>query len=92
MAALLVEDRRRSTRWSVLLLVALSPLIIVPLTGMSWGAEDLIASTLLITGAGLAYEASLHLWRGPRQRLVAAGATSAAALLIWAELAVGIFD
>ena len=92
MSTLFVEDRWRSARWGALLILALSPLAVVPLTGMNWGIEDLIASTLLIFGAGLAYEAGLHLWRRPRQRLAAAGATFVAALLIWAELAVGVFD
>lgn len=92
MSSLFVEDRWRSTRWGALLVLALSPLAIVPLTGMNWGVEDLIASTLLILGAGLTYELGLRTWRRPRQRLAVAGVTLALALLIWAELAVGIFD
>lgn len=92
MTQLLVEDRWRSVRWGVLLLLALCPLVLVPVTGMNWGVEDLIASTLLIVGAGLAYELALRVSRTARHRLLAVAAVVAGALLIWAELAVGILN
>lgn len=92
MAELLAPDRWRSTRWAVLIFMVLSPLVLVPLTGMNWGLEDLIASTGLIVGAGLAYELVLHVWHNPRARVVGGVAALASALLIWAELAVGLVD
>ena len=57
---------------------------------VSWGAEDFLAAAVLIGGAGLAIELAVRLLRTPAQRWVAVSTVIAAALLIWAELAVGI--
>jgi len=57
-----------------------------------WGTEDFTAAALLLLAAGLALELAV---KPPRRRPVriAAGAhVLPAFLLVWAELAVGIFD
>lgn len=92
MTQLLARDRWRATRWTLLILLALSPVVLVWLSGMNWGLGDLVASTLLIFGAGVVYEAAQLLWRNPRHRLFAGAATLAGVMLVWAELAVGILD
>jgi hypothetical protein len=56
---------------------------------MRWGPGDFLAAVLLFGAAGLGLELAARLPQ--RQRPVAAVGVIAALLLIWAELAVGIF-
>lgn len=71
--------------------------LIVPLIGMQmtnavdWSSGDFAAAALLLGGAGLALELATRLVQRPKHRWLAAGAVLLALLLIWAELAVGIF-
>jgi hypothetical protein len=72
-------------------------ILLIPLTAMQfttevrWGAEDFLAAglTLLATGIGIVL-VTRHVKR-PAYRVVFIGALVVALLLVWAELAVGVF-
>ena len=53
--------------------------------------EDFAAAALLLGGAGLALEAVLRFVRGTGARLGLGLAIGVALMLVWAELAVGLF-
>ena len=73
-------------------------LLLVPLVAMqftrevAWGVGDFVAAGMLIAGTGIAYVLSTRRLTTRRARLIAGGALAAALLLVWAELAVGIFS
>ncbi|SMF61361.1 hypothetical protein [Allosphingosinicella indica] len=74
---------------ALLLLLALVAMQFTP--EVQWGAEDFLAAALLIGGAGALIELAIHRTRRGRMRVLLIAAVAAAFLLIWAELAVGIF-
>ncbi|WP_207759190.1 hypothetical protein [Sandarakinorhabdus cyanobacteriorum] len=81
----------RRAGWSMAAgLLALPAIAMQFSTEVNWGPEDFVAAALLlgITGLGLEVAAAL-----PRRSWRRRGAiiTLAALLLVWAELAVGIF-
>ena len=61
------------------------------LSEVNWGIEDFAAAALLLGGAGLALEAVLRFVRGTGARLGLGLAIGVALMLVWAELAVGLF-
>ena len=73
-------------------------LLMVPLVAMqftrevAWGVGDFLAAALLIAGTGMAYVLSARRLTTRRARLIAGAALAAALLVVWAELAVGIFN
>ena len=58
---------------------------------MNWGAEDFIAAAILLGGAMAGVWAVRRYAPNPTMRLIGYALVLAALLLIWAELAVGIF-
>ncbi len=70
--------------------------LVLPLVGMlvtdevDWGLVDFVVAAVLLAGMGLAYSL---IFGGKRsvEQVVAGVVLAAAALLIWAELAVGVF-
>ena len=58
---------------------------------MNWGAEDFLAAFVLLGGAGVGVWAVRRFAPSPALRLIGYAFVLAALLLIWAELAVGIF-
>ncbi|MBP6597704.1 MAG: hypothetical protein KA196_09360 [Arenimonas sp.] len=77
---------------SAALLLAL-PWIAMRFTAeVAWDRADfLVFGAMLVLACG-AYELCAHLTTRRRWRVVAAAVISASFLLVWAELAVGIFD
>jgi hypothetical protein len=73
-------------------------LLLVPLVAMqftrevNWGTEDFAAMALLLGGLGFAVEIAVVKIRNPALRVAGVALLLAAFLVIWAELAVGIFD
>ena len=73
-------------------------LLLVPLVAMqftrevAWDIGDFVAAALLIAGTGMAYVLSARRLTTRRARLFAGTALAAALVVVWAELAVGIFD
>jgi hypothetical protein len=59
---------------------------------VTWGAEDFAAAALLLGSVGLAFEAAVRVVRSTGARVAVGATLLAALLLVWAELAVGIFS
>lgn len=84
-------------RRMTLILVATALLLLIPLVAMRftdevvWTLSDFGVAGALLAGTGLVYELATRRLRSPRSRAIAGAVIVAAFLLIWAELAVGIF-
>lgn len=86
----------RRSLLAVLLVTAL--LLLVPLVAMqftpevSWGPVDFLAAAVLLAGAGTGIVLA-NAWLERRAyKLLAAAAVILVTALVWAELAVGLFD
>ena len=85
-------SRWRMAMWGVAAMLLLLPLVAMQFTSeVKWGIEDFAAAALLLGGAGLALEAVLRFVHDRRARIVLGMAVLAALVLVWAELAVGLF-
>lgn len=60
--------------------------------GVDWSASDYIVMGALLAALGLGIEAAVRLLANWRSRLVAIGAALLVFLLVWIELAVGVFE
>jgi hypothetical protein len=73
-------------------------LMLIPAVGqlfsreISWGPEDFVLAAMLLAGTGIAYVLAARRLQTPGLRMLAGSALGAALLLVWAELAVGIFS
>lgn len=84
--------------WRLALWGGIAALLAIPAIAMqftpevNWGPGDFLAAAGLLglTGLGLEFAARASVSRGGR--LLAAGAIVLLLMLVWAELAVGIFD
>ncbi|MDQ0477971.1 hypothetical protein [Chryseobacterium sp. MDT2-18] len=81
----------------LLIILAVPALLLVPLiamqfsTGVDWEVFDFIIMSVLLLGAGLLCELVLRKVRSTKGRIVLFGIVLLAFILIWTELAVGIF-
>lgn len=81
----------------ILILAAVAVLLSIPLIAMQftsevdWQLTDFVIMGFLLLGAGLGCEFVLRREKLTQNRLLICGAILFALLLIWAELAVGIF-
>ena len=83
----------RRLGWTLAALVMLVPLIAMQFTGeVNWGPGDFVAAAALLGLAGLAVEGAVRIASTPLARVVLALGAVALVLLVWAELAVGLFD
>ena len=74
------------------MLALLAPLVAMQVTSeINWAPGDFLVAALLLGIAGLALELLTRLLRLPVQGWLGAGLVLLALLLVWAELAVGIF-
>jgi len=74
------------------LIVLLIPLVAMQLTNeVNWTVFDFITAGILLVGTGLMIELTLRLIKKPKYRLAICAAFLIFLILIWAELAVGIF-
>ena len=73
-------------------LVLLVPFLVMLVTpSVQWGLGDFLAAALLLGATGLGVEMVVRVVHKPLYRWAAIGGVILLALLIWAELAVGIF-
>ena len=78
-------------------LVGTAALLLVPLLAMrytrevNWGPLDFAAAAILLAGAGSLYVLLTHKLRSAPQRRMVGGGLLLTLLLVWAELAVGLF-
>ncbi|MCM4158202.1 hypothetical protein [Gramella sp. AN32] len=59
--------------------------------GVDWDLRDFIIMGILLFSAGLTIEFALRKFSTTKSRIIACGLILLALMLIWAELAVGIF-
>ncbi|MCC6073207.1 hypothetical protein ACFSQU_05680 [Massilia sp. GCM10020059] len=72
--------------------ILLVPLIAMQFTGeVNWSAFDFVVAGVLLAGTGLAYILSTMKMSSPRSRLAIGAMLAVALVLVWAELAVGLF-
>ena len=85
--------RSRLTRMALAVALLLSIPLIGTLIGdeVQWGPGDFVVIGGLLIGAGLVYEFMVRGISNVRQRVAIAALLVGAVLLIWAELAVGLF-
>ena len=83
--------RRTYAIFAALLLA--TPLVAMQFTGeVDWSAGDFVIFGAMLAVLGLLLEGAARIGRTLRARAVLMGAAVFAFLLVWAELAVGIFD
>lgn len=86
-------NRIRAIYWTVAALVLLLPAIAMQATAeVNWGPGDFALMGGLLAMVGLGIEMALRATLGTRARMLAIAAMLALFLLVWAELAVGLFD
>jgi len=72
-------------------------LLFIPFVGMhlsseiNWSNTDFAIATIVLYGAGIAYEVIRTIGITPRQRLFTGIALALALCVCWVELAVGVF-
>mgnify|MGYP000052914072 CR=1 FL=1 len=83
----------RAFLWGGLALLLLIPALAMQFEaeGVHWTASDFAIMGVLLAALGLGIEASVRRLRNWRSRLIAIGAALSVFLLIWVELAVGVF-
>lgn len=82
----------RALKWGALGLAFLAPLAAQALTPqMNWGVFDFVLFGAMLAAAGLAGEAIVRRVRRPLHRAIGGLLVAAVFLLVWAELAVGVF-
>lgn len=87
----------QSNKRLIVLLLSAALLLLVPLIAMQfthevdWGLSDFFVAALLLYGTVLLIELVLRKVKNPWHRLVVCLAVLLVLLLLWAELAVGVF-
>lgn len=78
---------------SIVLILLLIPLLAMQFTNeVNWSLFDFIAAGLLLLGTGLAIEFVLQKVKSIKNRILILGIIIILLLLLWVELAVGIFN
>ena len=86
-------NRWRVAGWGLAGAILLVPLVAMAFTAeMNWGAEDFLAAAILLGGFGLAFELAVRVTRSRLIRMVTGLVLGTLLLLVWAELAVGLFS
>lgn len=87
-----VQNKRLSLILGTIGVLLMVPLIAMQFTSeVNWSAFDFLVAGILLTGTGLAIEFVLRKVTTTRNRLILCGIIFLLLVLIWAELAVGIF-
>ena len=89
----LAANRIRTGFWSLAALVLLLPAIAMTLTTeVNWGPGDFAIMAGLLCMVGLGIELALRATISGTARLLAIAGMVGLFLIVWAELAVGLFD
>jgi hypothetical protein len=92
MAARLIGDSLRVWTWGLAGLVFAAAVAGSLLWDeMNWGREDFLALAALLGGGCVGYELVARATQRPWLRLLGGAAVALVVMLVWAELAVGIF-
>ncbi len=82
----------RLAGWGLAALILLLPAVAMQFTSeVAWGPGDFLAAAALLGLTGLAIEGAVRLTASPLRRAMLAAGAIVALLVVWAELAVGIF-
>lgn len=85
------------TKRLIIILLSVPGLLLIPLIGMqitnevNWSFFDFLVMGTLLLGLGMGCELIIRKVKNSRQRLILLGVAVFLFLLIWAELAVGVF-
>jgi len=86
------SNKSRIAIWGAVVLVLLIPLVAMQFTDeVDWGFMDFIVAGALLTLAALAYELASRKLGNTKYRLAVGIAILAVLLIVWIDLAVGIF-
>lgn len=78
--------------WGTLAFLLLLPALAMQVTDeVNWTSSDFVIGGFLLATLGLGIEAAVRFLRGWRARLIAGGIVLFVFMVIWAELAVGLF-
>lgn len=87
----LSAHRLRIVGWGLAACLLLTPLVAMQFTReVAWGPGDFVVAAGVLGGVGVGLELAARL-RRPLHRIAVGLGVLALALLVWAELAVGIF-
>ena len=87
-----VPTKRLYIILSIVLILLLIPLVAMQFTNeVNWSLFDFIAAGILLLGTSLAIEFVLQKVKSRKNRILILGIIIILLLLLWAELAVGIF-
>lgn len=86
-----LTKRRQGILIATALILCIPAVAMLFTTEVNWGLADFIIAGGLLLGAGLLCDYAWEKISGARTRMVVVGAIILALLLIWIELAVGIF-
>lgn len=87
-----VQNKRLALIMSATTLLLLIPLVAMQFTTeVNWTGSDFVIAGVLLYGTGLLCELVLRKVNTPVMRIVICCCVLAALILVWAELAVGVF-
>jgi len=72
-------------------------LLMIPFIGMqfsssiTWSTADFVLAAIILFGAGMIYEVMRTVLKTPRQRMITGLGVFVMVVVIWVELAVGVF-
>jgi hypothetical protein len=91
------QAKQSFAKSAMIVLLVSAAILLVPLVAMQftnevvWTLSDFVVAGVLLVGTGLAFAAGMRKARSVRNRAIFGAAILVAFLLVWAELAVGIF-
>jgi len=89
---MIIQNKRLFAMLSIAVILLLIPFVGMQFTSeVNWTASDFVVAAVLLMGTAVACETVLRMVKKMKYRIAICGAILLALLLIWAELAVGIF-
>ncbi|MBT5956537.1 MAG: hypothetical protein HOG97_07235 [Candidatus Marinimicrobia bacterium] len=88
----MLQHKRLTIIVSIAVFLLLIPLISMQFTNeVNWTLSDFVVAGILVLGTGLMYELVLRNINQLKYRIAICGALQFALIMIWVELAIGIF-